>query len=193
MKRFLVLIVGLLFVGLAFTPAHADQSNSAVATVLVNISPNIAVGVTSPIVDMGSFQTGDIQTVVQFRVDANQQQIFMYLEASDLYKGGDPTSTDVAPIRLNTSQPAWLIPANGNKMGGGPNTLAWLTTGSPIDGFSTQATEQGQFESAQNGRFSQLVTAKWLYTQPDPEKPAGQYSGKVRLTAMIQGFANGVR
>ena len=54
-----------------------------------------------------------------------------------------------------------------------------------IDGFPGMQTETLSFESAQNNHFSQQVDLVVTWTQDDPEKPMGEYSGKVKMWAHV--------
>jgi hypothetical protein len=46
-------------------------------------------------------------------------------------------------------------------------------------------TETKAYESSQNNHFSQNVNVVVTWNQDDPEKPMGEYSGCVRLTALV--------
>jgi hypothetical protein len=189
MKEFLFSILSLAMLGgLAYTPAYAESRSSAVATVLVNVIPNIAVAVKTPVVNAGTIQTGqtgDFVATVVFSIAANSEKVKMFLEASDLYKGDVPAGTEVSPILVNTGDPAGIAAQFGRQTKGGANKAMWLGTGSDLLSFKTRTTETVEYESSQKGHFSQDVTCTISYTQPDPKKPVGQYSGKVRLTAFI--------
>ena len=59
MKRFFMLVLCLMFLGLACRSGLCGMtSGSATASVIVTINPNVAVGVITPIVDAGTVQTG---------------------------------------------------------------------------------------------------------------------------------------
>jgi len=164
---------------------QADQSSSATAKVYVTVSPNVAVANTLSVWDLGSVQTGTFTASIIGRVDANAQFVNMQIAASSLYKGDDPTNKDVAPIVVRTGTPVRVTPTNGNEANSGDNLLAWDGDGPVINGYPTTNTEVGRFESSQNGHFSQNVTTTITYSQTDPEKPQGQYSGVVRLLVLI--------
>ncbi len=180
-KLFLVAAaLSLLFV----TAARADLESSAVAHVYVNVSENVGVQASTPIVDAGSIQTGDFTATAQFSVQANQEQLQLLVDASDLWKGDDPTNTDVSPIVVKTSEGADVKAANGNPLAGQSTVLPFVGTDT-VNGFPTQKTAVRTYESSQNGIWNQLVTVKVTYNQPDPLKPKGEYSGVIRLTAMM--------
>jgi hypothetical protein len=182
MKRLLFVVLALAFCA-GF--AMADLSGSASCHVRVIVDPNVTMGAVASTVDAGSVQTGDFTATCVFRVDANKQIVSFYAEASPLYKGNDPTNSDVAPIPLNLSAGILLQPDNGNAMGGLSNVLSYGTATGVCDGFPTVLTETKAYESSQNNHFSQNVTLVVSWNQDDPEKPMGEYSGCVRLTALL--------
>jgi hypothetical protein len=162
-----------------------SSENSASCHVRVMVAPNVTMSSVASTVDAGSVQTGNFTATCVFRVDANMQIVSFFAEASPLYKGNDPTNTDVAPIPLNLSAGILLQPANGNAMGGLDNNLAYGSATGVCDGFPTVVTETKAYESSQNNHFSQNVNVVVTWNQDDPEKPMGEYSGCVRLTALV--------
>ncbi len=185
MKRLVGVMFCVAIIGLAFTPAYADLSGSAVASVYVNVNPNIAVTPATPIVDAGTIQTGDFWAIIKFTIGANLETVNMTLEASDLWKGDDPLNSDVLPIPLKSDAPAEITAQYGNEINAGDNKALWNGPGANIGNYPTKTTETVTYESSQNGHFSQDVSCKIFYNQADPEKTVGQYSGKVKLTAFI--------
>jgi hypothetical protein len=178
--------MGLVVLGAADATLRADLENNATTRVFVTVDPNVAVRADLAVWDLGSVQTGNFNATVTWRVDANSQTVNMQLAASDLWKGDDPTNSEVAPIPLAVSTPAQVRPANGNETNSGDNLLSWDGgPGEEVNGFPTQLTEVGAFESSQNGHFSQQVTTTIRYNQNDPEKPQGQYSGVIRLYVLL--------
>ena len=184
-KAMLILSVVALLVAAAMNTSFADTSGCAVADVYVIVDPNITVGANTPIVSAGTVQTGDFSALINFRIDANKESVCIYVEASPLYKGNDPSNNEVLPIPLNLSEGVVIDPANANPFAAGSNVASYIGAGDPIDGFPTQRTETICFESSQNGHFSQDVLVTVVWNQNDPEKPMGQYSGKVRMCAML--------
>jgi len=185
MKKLTVLAVALLFVAVAATSASADTSNSAVASVYVDVVSNVSLSSVTPLVSLGSVQRGIFPAILTWRVDANQEAVSFFLEASNLFKGDDPTDPTVKPIKVATYIPASIIAEEGNEMQSGDNKAMWGPAGTPIGAYPTVATEAVNYESSQNGHFSQNVTTTIMYNQDDPEQPMGQYSGKVRFTAFL--------
>ena len=187
MKRLVTSIaaMGLIVLGSSDTVLRADRANNATTKVFVTVDPNVAISADQAVWEIGSVQTGGFSALVTWRVDANSQFVNVQLEASNLFKGDDPTNDDVAPIPLALSTPASVRPANGNETNSGDNLLAWGGGQGEVSGFPTQLTEVGTFESSQNGHFSQLVTTTVRYNQNDPEKPQGQYSGVVRMYVLL--------
>jgi len=183
MKRLAILAVA----GCLMLPSlgYAETEGCATATVYATVMPNVAVAANTPIVDAGTVQTGDFTAMIEFQVDANKQEVQLSVCASELWKGDDPTGLEVLPIPLNLSAGVVIAPTNANPVGGGSNVANYVGPGDPIDGFECQATEAILFESSQNNRFSQPVYVTVTWTQDDNEKPMGQYSGKVRLCAVL--------
>jgi len=182
MKKVLFILPALLLAsGLV---AYADLEGSASAHVYVKVDPNVAVGAQA-IVDAGTVQMGEFCATVQFRVDANLQAVYLYAAASPLYKGDDPTNDEVLPIPLALSSGIEIAPTNANPMEGGSNVAAYTSTSVDIDGFPGTTTEMICFESSQNNHFSQDVFVTVCWNQDDPEKPTGEYSGKVKLWALL--------
>ncbi len=185
MKKFaLVLAAAAMVAGFA-SASYAETSGSASASVFVTVNPNIGIVVNSAIVDAGTVQTGDFSADISFRVDANSQFINAFASASALYKGDNPSGTDVAPIELNLSKGIAIVPTQGSEVNAGDNIAAFSVTGEPIGLYPTMKTETITLESSQNNHFSQDVNMKVYWTQADPEKPQGQYSGKVALYVLL--------
>jgi hypothetical protein len=183
MKRIGFLVCLAAIMGLA-AMTYADTNSSSTAHVIISVNPNVAVNtVADPAIQQ--VQSGAIEVVITYLVEANLQECSLFVEASDLFKGDDPTNTDVAPIPLDTTVPAVIDPANANPMNGGSPNAAWVGAGSPIGQYQTQLSETIEFESSQNNHFSQEVDVTVTWDQNDPEKPTGQYSGMVRLTALV--------
>ncbi len=187
-QRVLILLLGLWLVGPDITFAYAGSTSSATASVFVNVVPNIVVSAKTSIVNAGTMQTGqtgDFSATFVFTLEANAARVKMFLEASDLHKSDDPTKMEVSPILLNTSKPARFAASAGRQISGKPNEAIWAGAGNDILSFKTKATEAVEYESSKKGYFNQDVTISITYIQPDPKKPIGQYSGRVRLSAFI--------
>jgi hypothetical protein len=164
--------------------AYADETSYATSNVYVDVVANIAVQPLAPNFGLGDIQTGDFFGEIPFRVDANTEAVTFWAEASYLYKGDDPSNPEVAPILLSQGYGTVLGFDHANPTGGGDTNLAYVGT-TDIDGFLGYVTEEQTYESSQSGHFSQdgLLTVTWY--QDDPEKPTGEYSGLVRLHAMV--------
>ena len=187
MKRLVssVAVMGLIVLSSTHATLRADPANDATTKVYVTVDPNVAIRADQTVWQIGSVQQGGFNALVTWRVDANSQFVNMQLEASDLWKGDDPTNSEVAPIPLAVNTPALVKPVNGNETNSGDNLLAWGGGPGTVSGYPTQKTEVGTFESSQNGHFSQQVVTTVRYNQNDPEKPQGQYSGVIRLYVLL--------
>lgn len=189
MKRIVALVSGLVLLGAAAI-CSADTSNSATARVHVKVSPDIAVSTLTPNVDMNTIQRGVVTGQVDFRVDANQQYVSLSVAASPLFKGDDPVyafsgaADAVAPISVVPS--ATIHPENGTNPETGLATVEVPLTLAGMSGnYPTLGSYPMTFEAASNGHFSQVVHTSFSWNQDQVEKPAGDYSGVVILTAAL--------
>ena len=181
MRRSLILLA--LAVALITTPAMADMMGMATKHVYVMVDPDVAVGASSSdSIDAGNIQRGEFDVMIPFRVDANKEHLRLYVTATPLYKGDDPTNNDVPPIDLC----GWveIDPDNANPFAGasqivGPAGVDY------IGDFPAVVFETIDFESSQNGHFSQDVDVWVCWDQDEFEKPMGEYSGFVKLTALL--------
>ena len=181
-----VAVLGLLLVS---SYAMADQSADATAHVYVNIDPNIAVTAIDANVQAASLQTGDVSVPITFQVDANTEAVELSAIVTNLYKGDDPSGTEVKPI-LPSGLGVIIDPANANPINGGSNLAAYSTVGTIVTDKGTfvgLTTQSITFESSQDGHFSQAVEVTPSWGNSDNEKPQGQYSGYVELLAAVVG------
>ena len=101
MKKYVVVLMVVVIALAAVSFAYADTEARACRTVFATIDPNVSLIPSSTLeINAGTYQTGDITAQVGFRVDANKEQVEFYVEASELFKGADPTDATVAPIPL---------------------------------------------------------------------------------------------
>ena len=150
----------------------------------------VAVKEKTSIVNAGIIRTSEFSVTVVFTVEGDYEKVSMYLEASDLYKDGDAMDPNKAsPIALSMSKPAEIVaqpgPGSDTKKKAGLQKAIWHRAGNPISGFNSKRTEIVIYESARRGRSSQDISCKIWFTQPGAVTAAGQYSGKVKLTATI--------
>jgi len=183
MKQFMIVAIAIIAVVAFAAPVFADLGASATVNVSVNVDPNVSVVPINVNVDAGTVQTGTFTAFCQFRVDANSEEVNFQVNASNLYKADDPTTTIYIP--LNLSAGPIVQPVNGNATKFHGNTLAYTGAGPTVCGFSTMTTEVVQFASSQAGVFSQEVdvTVSWL--QANPEMPTGEYTGVVQLVTTL--------
>jgi hypothetical protein len=184
MKRTVLSILAVLVVAtLGFgSVATAELSGDAEAHVYVDVTANIAVSVLTPIVDIGSIQSGEFASHIRFRIDANVEQVSMQIIATDLYKGNSGTSLFKIPVGGGGTE---VVPVEGNETEGGDNFLEWDVADTLRD-MNAQKSVSGDFESGQAGHFSQDVDVTVTYTQDDDELPTGEYSGWVKIVAMVE-------
>lgn len=167
------------------TPASGTTpSASATAKVVVHVKPRIAVAATTPVVHVGTIETGNVSATVGFRVESNAGAVEMFVSATGLYKGGVAEGPTVAPIPLDASRGVRIDASEARPQGGRSNVAAFTGHGQ-IEEFPARVTERIAFESKQKGRFSQDVRIGVAWNQNDAAKPPGDYAGRVRLTAMV--------
>lgn len=182
-----ILLAVALVLCLACSVGYADKTGSATALVYVTVNPNITIAPVTGIVNAGTVQTGIFDAAITYRVDANVEQLCFFVEVSPLFKGDDPNS-EVPPIPIDLSEGVAILPANANPLAGGCDIADYIGAGAVVEGFPTSLTETLYFESSQSGHFSQDVVVLASWNQDNPEKPMGEYSGIVRLTAMVKPF-----
>jgi len=161
----------------------ADTFSSATARIRVVVMPSMSVSAVER-VTVQNTQAGPIQATVTFLIKANLHRARLYVEASDLYKGSDPSNRSVTPIPLDTAAPAVIEPASATPAAGNSNAAGWIGRGTPIGAFETHLSETLEFESSQDRRFTQEVDVTLTWNQDDPSRPLGTYGGMVRLTAL---------
>ncbi len=181
---FLVLLLGICFFG--SQAALAATHGEATSHVYALVNPNISLSGQAH-VDAGTVQTGDFTAECIFTVNANTQQIRIWAEASDLYKGNDPNGEDVLPIPLNKDIPVGVYVPNGSPLGTAASELTYNNSenGNGINGFPTHRTGELDLESSQNNHFGQDLRLTFTWDQNDPQKPMGEYSGFVKMSAMV--------
>ena len=183
MKKLVIMVMGLLIcLSVGASAVMADLESEATAHVYVNVVPNVAVRVMDANVNLGQVQFGDFYSTITFQVEANSQDVWLSAAASNLYKGNVPQSEYYLPVL----EPAGvtITPDFATPMNGGSNNASFIGD-YEINGFPGLLTEQINFESGQNNRFSQDVDLVFTWRQPDPDQPQGQYSGWVKMYAMI--------
>lgn len=182
LARFITLVAAAMFVFAGM--AIADTEGHAVAHVYLVVDPNVSVDVISGNVDLGTVQTGQVDGEFIFRVDANVEAASFNVGVTDLYKGDDPTNPEVDPIPVDYEAGVDIEPTDANPIQGGSANAAYSEEWIYLE-FHGWSTEFITFESSQNGYFSQDVYVTAYWTQDDPEKPQGEYSGWVAFWAYI--------
>jgi hypothetical protein len=157
----------------------------AACHVFVDVDPNIAIMPLGLVIDMGSIQTGVFTGTIPFRIDANTEKVRIWTAATKLWKGDVyGPDAEVAPIGFEFNSGVEIYAETGSPVGGADNRADFIGL-HPIDGYPGYETERIVFESSQNGHFSQRVDMVVRWDQSDPEKPMGEYSGKVKMLAEV--------
>ena len=120
---------------------------------------------------------------VRFHVLVNTGVLYLSVEATGLYRNGDP-GLEVPPIGLDLVGGVEITPTDAHPRDGASN-IARFTGESTIESLPARKTEAICFESNQTGCFDQDVFVTVTWNRDNPNIPAGQYLGKVRLTAVV--------
>jgi hypothetical protein len=150
----------------------------------VRVDPTLLVGETNQGTSLGRIGMGEVCGTLQWRIDANQENVRFTVGASDLWKGGDPRQPGARPIPLLREGGVEMDVEYGGPIRG-QDRYARFTGQTTQGGFPMFVTESITFTSSQAGRFSQYVTTSLCWNQSDPEKPKGQYSGIVYLWVVV--------
>ena len=187
MRRFLLvgLAAAFMMLRLVVIPTNAQTQATSGARALVTVPPYISVTPIQPVWDMSTVLTGSFSATVTWRIEANVQTIQMMLEASDLYRDDDPSKTEIPPIPLDTTKPAYFTGEFGRLTSGGGNQASWTGPGTPNSGFPTKQTETVFYQSSQASITNQLVSTQIYFDQQEKIKPTGAYSGRIKITALI--------
>lgn len=162
--------------------------NSYDTHVFVHVNPTISVGA-DPTVTLHPVGLGTFTGKIHYKVDANTQEVRMWVEATNLVKADRPIPVAGEDLyEIPTSGSGVHVDADyASPLGGGTDLLKWegAAVQNPDTGWKWRSTEAGVFTSNQRGRFSQGVDVAVDWDQSNPELPMGDYSGWVRLTAEI--------
>ncbi|RPH61130.1 MAG: hypothetical protein EHM89_07745 [Acidobacteria bacterium] len=165
--------------------SRADEIAHATVHVFVFVEPSISIYPTEPRMDLGSIQTGIISGQIPFRVESNGQTVLFSAASTPLFKGGVVANPSVPPIPIRIGSGIRIDAEQANPVGGANHVTQYNTAEGDVGGLPGLTTQSVEFESGQNGRFSQGVTLGVTWDQNDPEKPTGEYSGLVVLWAMV--------
>ncbi|MGB5325575.1 MAG: hypothetical protein WBN40_09155 [Pseudomonadales bacterium] len=145
---------------------------------------------------LGDRMTGYILGTVDFYVHANSQQIELACAATDLFKGNVPVynsdgsgfeNEHDGPIPLYQGYGCDIDLEYGNPLAGGSNNARFGSKTTMDAGWKFYETNSITFENNHPEPTQNIsLTVKW--NQNDHEKRQGQYSGFVKLIAMIPGY-----
>jgi hypothetical protein len=180
-----VVVMTLILLPSASLVVRAQTQSTTVSNVQAAVPPSVAVAAIQPVWDLTVLQTGSFSVTLSWQIEANVPSLQMMVEASDLFREDNPTSHDVPPIPLDTNRPAVISAEHATPVGGGSNTAMWVGPGTPIGAFPTSRTETVTFESSQAFVFRQTVSTQIFFSQQEAIKPAGMYTGRVKIATMI--------
>lgn len=168
---------------LLFQVCNAADTASALAVIELNMEPQVAVQIPNPVVTVSPPGTrGDIKATIDFLVEANTEQVSMFVEATDFHFT-ERSHVKVEPIYLNEAAGVEIDPQGARAIG--HNIAAFAGDGDPIDGYPSHKTVTITYtnnsKSAQTFSHPVAVTATWNL---DTIKPAGRWDAKIRLTCI---------
>ena len=169
--------IGGCLVGVAlfiFQVCNAAETASALATVELNLDPQVAVEVANSVVNIrDSGVMGDFRATIDFTVEANTELVSMFVEATDFHFR-EGLNSNIEPIYLDKAAGVEIDP-DGAKASGG-NIAAFTGNGESLDSYPSHRTEAVTFvnknRSNQTFRHPVAVTVTWTL---DTIKPAGQW------------------
>jgi len=139
----------------------------------------------------GEVMVGYIYGSVTFEVHANSQAIDLACAATELFKGNVPTDGGYDPVSIHDDQiPLYkgygceIVVPYGNPMNGASNVAYFDNTTDKHGDWTFYRTNSITFEN-NHPEPTQEITLNVKWYQDDPEKRQGQYSGFVKLIAMI--------
>ncbi len=188
MRRFLIatfiLTTG---VFLSFPAKLGAQSATAsiVAEPRLQLPVRITVMARQPMIELVlPAITGEITSSAEFGVEGNTPRVLMYVEATALYFKGDIANQAVAPIPLQERNGVEIDAQGATVENQGGTRVPFVGPGDVVDQYPTKKTGEITFKSSDPYTFIHpvIVTLTWL--QENPNKPAGQYKGKIKLTCM---------
>lgn len=168
--------------------APAQEHRAAVTTEpRLDLPVRISVAALTPTIDIAPpSATGEVACTAEFAVEANTPAVRMFAETTALYFNGDLGNRVVLPIPLLESAGV-VIDAPGATTSSPNGTQAdYVGEGDLIDAFPTRKTAEIAFRSDDQYVFSHHVFLKVKWLQEDPNKPAGRYKGKIKLTCIAE-------
>lgn len=160
------------------------QAASAQATAVLSLETQIAVQAQTPTVNVSYAGSGEFSVTCDFLVEANTGQVDMFVEVTDFFREDDPTGQVVRPIPLVATAGAEIDPQGATRVGGGGNIASLSGAGDPIDAYPSQRTDTLTFQSEEPSTFNHPVAVSATWNQDEPQKPAGRYVAKMKLTCM---------
>jgi hypothetical protein len=183
-----LLTVSALCLCMAQTQVQAQQA--AVAASTVQMATRLDVQVLTPNILVDYNGGGRLECTSEFRVEANVNSVRMYVSATDLYFDKDPTGTTVKPIPLDEGEGVRIEPQGDVSSDSGSFTASFAGSDEHIDGAPAKKTEEITFTCSGDFCFNHNVFVTTTWNQQDPNKPAGRYRAKVKLTCILGESSN---
>lgn len=177
-----VVFIGIFFFTTAFYTICHGAAQKATATTSYEVDTQIAVQALTPTVFLSPAGAGEISGTVEFGVEANVSTVRMYVENTPLYFERDEDG-DVPPIPIKRE--AGVVIETQDAMPRS-QTVTYQKEGDLISGLQSEQTETVTFASQQGYIFSQRLQVTLTWAQGDEVLPAGTYTGKMRLTCLVE-------
>ena len=169
---------------LSNTAAYPENLNSSIVTTHMTIEPTISVQAQTTCIHQEISGTGNIEVTALFSVAANTKQVAMFVEATPFYMSGETENPLTEPITLDESAGVDLDPED-TEIVGNSTQVDYVADGNPAEGYPSRRTDLISFQSNElvfNKPTS--VTARWI--QDDPNRTAGTYQARIKLTCIAQ-------
>ncbi len=178
-KNFFYLFVFILFIICWQVKANA-YSGSSTAEAVLNYYTMLSVEALEPEVFMDYSGIGSIEFDVEFAVNANTDEVQMFVEATDLHF--KQAEKEVSAIPLNTSAGANIDPIGAE---GATRTANFMGSGEPIKGLASHKSDTLAFSSPDSLSFNHQVFVSLEWNQLNEQKHAGEYTAQIKLTCFI--------
>lgn len=173
-----ILTLGLAGMLMAGT-ASAELMDEDMLKVTVHIEPSIAVKAGQD-AELSALQTGEVEGALQFRIDSNSQEIDLSVQASHLYKGGDPNSEYILQLSQNGGAVIHVVGGNPTQYTGQFNSQVNV-----YSGFMGYGAEPVRMESGDSGRFSNDLEIDLTWNNDEDALPVGDYIGYVKVIGVV--------
>ncbi|MBA3016511.1 MAG: hypothetical protein KKD63_04795 [Proteobacteria bacterium] len=177
-----VVLLGVFIFTVAFYTLCHGAAQQATATTSYEVDTQIAVQALTPTVFLTATGGGEISGTVEFGVEANVSTVRLFLENTPLYYERDDNG-EVPPIPLNRGAGVIIETQDAVPRS---HIANYEKDGELVSDLPSLQTETVTFTSQQGYIFSQRLQVTISWTQNEQILPAGTYTGKMRLTCLVE-------